>query len=226
MIPTTRFDRHHVYRLRIEGERCLSCEALLATSLTCASDVEAVSMNAEDGRILAYADPACIRLDTIVQVAARCGFVAGEPSLIAGPGPEDEAFIDLPLVVDEVAWVEAEELRALWPGDSLSRSPSGGSASILLPRRLPECADAVCADSGCSGEQEVVWVRRFALFGVGCIGCERVVERLLGRIPGVLSVEADHVSGVLVLAYVPSRVSADNISDALDDLGFGLAPLE
>jgi mercuric ion transport protein len=56
--------------------------------------------------------------------------------------------------------------------------------------------------------------------GMTCSGCERTVGKVVGNLEGVTSSKADLKSSTLSVEYDPSKVTIDQIKDAVNRVGY------
>ena len=61
---------------------------------------------------------------------------------------------------------------------------------------------------------------RIAKKGIHCSGCEATIERYLSRLPGVQQVKASEETQLVTVGLDPSQVSAAEVREKLDDLGY------
>jgi Cu+-exporting ATPase len=59
--------------------------------------------------------------------------------------------------------------------------------------------------------------------GIHCAGCESRIEGVLGRLPGVHEVKADHRTQRVTLRVDPGVVSARDVLERLARIGFAAA---
>lgn len=73
---------------------------------------------------------------------------------------------------------------------------------------------------------EDVRTAAFAVAGMTCSGCEVGVVRVLERVPGVVSAEADYRSGQAWCRYDPSQADVGQLVQAIESLGYSAQLLE
>ncbi len=56
--------------------------------------------------------------------------------------------------------------------------------------------------------------------GMSCTGCESRIEKVLGRVDGVRSADADHRSGEVRVLFDPEQGSAQNIGAVISKAGY------
>ncbi len=73
---------HQVIRIRIEGMKCRSCEALLTTQFRSIPGVQAVHADASAGTLSLHIDGTLVSTEIIVNAIIEAGFVPGEPLVL------------------------------------------------------------------------------------------------------------------------------------------------
>ncbi|MDP2401563.1 MAG: copper ion binding protein, partial [Actinomycetota bacterium] len=66
----------------------------------------------------------------------------------------------------------------------------------------------------------------FAVSGMTCASCVAVVEKTVGKLPGIESVNVNLATEKMSVAYDASALSAQAIADAVAAAGYGAMPLE
>ncbi len=59
--------------------------------------------------------------------------------------------------------------------------------------------------------------------GMTCGGCERSLERAVGKLPGVSRVRASHRQGTLEVDFDPDALARDLLLQTIRDVGFSPA---
>jgi copper chaperone len=59
--------------------------------------------------------------------------------------------------------------------------------------------------------------------GMSCMGCVNSVKKLVGAFPGVTRVDIDLASGQVVIDYDPASVLPQQLRQAIEDGGYGIA---
>lgn len=62
--------------------------------------------------------------------------------------------------------------------------------------------------------------------GMDCTGCEKRIAAALGRLEGVGRVEADYLTGTVVIEYDPAAVKEPALIRRLEDAGYELTTKE
>jgi Cu+-exporting ATPase len=214
-----------VYRLRIEGMRCRSCEALLTTKFRSMDGVQAVHADAERGLLSIHVDFDLITPDDIIDGIVEAGFMPGEPLVVSG-GAVVEPAVELPVVVDEIAAVEASELRehlVTFPEPIEELSPAStapGASAPTAPATGPSAVEPAPAHKPAS-----VTNSSFAVTGMTCASCVAVIEKVLGKTPGVVSANVNLATEKLSVGYDPAVLDDAKIIELVHKAGYGAAPL-
>lgn len=66
----------------------------------------------------------------------------------------------------------------------------------------------------------------FRVEGMTCTGCEVGIELSVGKLDGVVDVEASYEEGMATVTYDPEEVDADEIVGAIETLGYSAEPVE
>jgi len=56
--------------------------------------------------------------------------------------------------------------------------------------------------------------------GMACNHCKAAVEKAVGVLPGISKVEANVQEGKVEIAYDPSKLSLEDIRQAIEDAGY------
>lgn len=59
--------------------------------------------------------------------------------------------------------------------------------------------------------------------GMTCMGCVNSVKNLLGALPGVTRIDIDLASGKVDIDYDPASVQPEQVRQAIEDGGYGIA---
>lgn len=60
----------------------------------------------------------------------------------------------------------------------------------------------------------------YLIEGMTCAGCERTVQRVIEKVEGVASANADLNSSTVSVEYDSSKVKIDDIKSAIDKVGY------
>ena len=63
-----------------------------------------------------------------------------------------------------------------------------------------------------------------SVLGMHCTSCEATIEAAVRALPGVASVEADHLSGIVKVRYDATKCSSDDIKRAIVGAGYDVKP--
>ncbi len=207
-----------ILQLRIAGMRCRSCEQLLAEAVSSLSGVKAASASADEGMLTAFVSDD-FDLDVLRATVVAQGFVPCD--LIGGNGhgaqqPEGEALV-VPMPVthecqDEIpladGWTEPAEAEA-----PACRMPAPNPVTVVAPP-MPEARESGTTEGG-----------TFVISGMTCASCAAVIDKVLGKTPGVVSANVNLASEKLAVTWDPAVISADGIIAAVKAAGYGAAPL-
>ncbi|MFQ5796073.1 MAG: heavy-metal-associated domain-containing protein [Candidatus Bipolaricaulia bacterium] len=58
---------------------------------------------------------------------------------------------------------------------------------------------------------------------IHCTGCENRIETVLGRLPGVMEIKADHKTQKVQITLAQSRTSLDEIREKMEFMGYEIA---
>ncbi|MBI4512606.1 MAG: heavy-metal-associated domain-containing protein [Gemmatimonadetes bacterium] len=115
----------------------------------------------------------------------------------------------------------------------VSRAFVAGLALILLGLVPAGCGSDAGARGGKGARsvnsvqpQKAVARAVFAVQGMTCTGCEIGVKRVLKRVPGVVSAEADYETGKAWVEYDPASVQVQQLVEAIGTLGYSARPIE
>jgi len=56
--------------------------------------------------------------------------------------------------------------------------------------------------------------------GMACTGCAGGIERSIGKLDGVQSIEVDFGAGRASIIYAPERTNCDKLADAIRSMGY------
>jgi copper chaperone CopZ len=59
--------------------------------------------------------------------------------------------------------------------------------------------------------------------GMTCGGCENAVKRVVGKLPGVASVEASHAAQKVIVEFDESQTNLDAIKAKIATLGYAVS---
>jgi len=207
-----------VYRLRVEGMRCRSCEALLTTKFRSMEGVYAVNANAEEGVLSLHVDFDRVTPDDIIDSIVESGFMPGEPFILGG-GAVNET-VELPVVVTEEAAVEANELS-----DRAASVPKLASGQDSAP---PQDTPAVSPPEPTHQRTDrpaQLTESTFAITGMTCASCVAVIEKSLAKVEGITSANVNLSSEKLTVAHDAAVITPAGIVAAVKSAGYDAAPL-
>lgn len=81
---------------------------------------------------------------------------------------------------------------------------------------------------GCSGKsttdatQTVVANKTttLAIEGMTCNGCENTIQEAVGKLAGVVSVNASHLDSTAIISYDTTQISVSKIGEAITEAGY------
>ena len=59
--------------------------------------------------------------------------------------------------------------------------------------------------------------------GMSCGGCAQTVEKVIGNLPGITNVKADHSTGSVKVEYFADAPGEETLSEALKKIGYNLS---
>ena len=200
-----------VFRVRVEGMRCRSCEALLTTQFRRLEGVKAVHADSAEGVLSLHVDTALVTADHIVNTIVEAGFVPGEPFVLDAGAVVDQP-IEFPVKVDEAAAVEAEQLRVQADDVVAAQQPA---TPVPAATQAPVSADAPIEHREAS----------FAVVGMTCASCVAVIEKSLSKVDGVLKANVNLATEKLTVSYDAAKLTPEGIIAAVKQAGYQAAPL-
>ena len=94
-----------------------------------------------------------------------------------------------------------------------------GKAAVEFDPSLAGAGDLVASIRG-AGYTPDVGTLDMSVSGMHCSNCSRTVEAGVAKLPGVLSVNADAVSGRTLVIYDPAKFRQEKVAPAVDKLGY------
>ncbi len=203
MSTTTR----QTYRVAVEGMHCHSCEIALTDTLSQVPGIEVLSVDAAAGTATIVADPQTVDQDAIAGAVVDAGFT-----------PVDGG---IPVPVDDATMV---------------------SGAATMPEPVPAADAPACETTACPiipdddepapepvalGAETVETA--FAVSGMTCASCSAVIEKVVGRVPGVSSANVNLAMERLDVEFDPGSATMDAIRQAVEAAGYGateIAPVE
>ncbi|KAF0209295.1 MAG: Cu2+-exporting [Actinobacteria bacterium] len=239
-----------VYRLRVDGMRCRSCEALLTTKFRSMPGVYAVHASADEGLLSLHVDFDAITPDQIIDAIVEAGFMPGDPFIVSKSAVDDRT-VEVSVTVNREAAQEASELRELVadvpvpvavvpvdrPGPIAVPEECHGAAAepqvCEFPRphaldatpSLHEPLSTLRQESPRTEGSAERRVSTFAVTGMTCASCVAVIEKTLSKVPGILSASVNLATEKLVVSYDAGVLDDAAIVAAVKGAGYGAAPL-
>ncbi len=196
----------HAYRISIDGMHCGACEKLVTMNLAGVAGVESVlAADASAGSATILATPE-VDIEALAEAIRTAGF---EPS--GGAVTLEPTEMPEPATADEI--VEACDTGAcpVIPEDDVAEEGPVGAE----PRPAP--AD----DAPASSAESVM-----AVGGMTCASCVAVVEKTVGKLPGVTSATVNLATERLTATYDPAVADVAAIAAAVKSAGYEPMPLE
>ncbi len=192
-------DLDRTVRLSVTGMHCHACEKLVSGTIGDVPGVESVTADAAAGFVDITLAPGDISLDALAAAVVAAGFRPGEPFVLE-PGA-------LP--------VPAPDVVALAPVESAAACPimPPDEPAPLVPARATESAPALRDAT-------------FGITGMTCASCSAVVEKVVGKLPGVGTANVNLAMERLSVSYDPAALDEAGIIDAVKRAGYGALPLE
>ncbi|MHB1341809.1 MAG: heavy metal translocating P-type ATPase [Coriobacteriia bacterium] len=185
------------FRIAIDGMHCGACERLVAMHLSAVEGVESVTVDAVAGTATIAADPGVDR------GALEAGIVA------AGFTPAGGVVILEPVTTATAPDPDQDESRP-----DATACPT--QACPVVPEDEPAAADAAPVTGATT---EAV----FSISGMTCASCVAVVEKTVGRMPGVATATVNLATERLAVAFDPSVTNEAAIVAAVSSAGYGAA---
>ncbi|MBA4370836.1 MAG: copper-translocating P-type ATPase, partial [Coriobacteriaceae bacterium] len=200
-----------VYRIGVQGMHCRSCEQLLVKHITAVPGVDTVSANAEAGTVTVLADSSVVRAEDLARAIVAAGFVP------AGT----EGGVDLVPVVDltvgETVAPSAEEpVPACEAECEVPEAAAAHAAPVAPTEPTPVAPPAPSA-----AELEA----QFALTGMTCASCAAIIEKVVGKVDGIGSVNVNLASEKMTVKFDPSTIDVPAIVEAVKAAGYGAAEI-
>jgi len=188
------------FRIAIEGMHCGACEKLVTMHLSAVEGVGSVTANATAGTVVITADPG-VDLGALEAGIVAAGFTPAGGAVTLEPIDDAEILAE-PAPEAALADVEACP-TAVCP---------------VVPDDEP--GDVVVTPAG-SATREAV----FGISGMTCASCVAVVEKTVGRMPGVATAVVNLATERLSVAFDPSVTDEAAIAAAVTGVGYGAALL-
>ncbi|MGB4592975.1 MAG: copper-translocating P-type ATPase [Coriobacteriia bacterium] len=203
------------YRVSVDGMHCHSCELTLIEQLSRITGVESATADAIAGEATIVADPDVIDMADVAHAVAAAGFVpAGDLESVSGEATPLEQIPDEPDAAEDESSACAES------GDAAGQPSSETLACPVIPddADLPPVPEPVA--SGVATVESA-----FAVTGMTCASCVAVIEKVVGRMQGVVSANVNLATEKLVVVHDPAVVTAEQIANLVDDTGYHAIPL-
>jgi len=211
-------ETNKAYRLKVDGMHCGACEKLIAANMERIQGVRDVAADAKHGVVMVTVETQCVDTDELVDAIVESGFSPGDPFVL---GVED-------------AEVAEERLAACGGGGPVPvpvRAAADEPAPVTeLHPQAHEVADTAVPAAPASPAvaevrhgQEIE--QQFAITGMTCASCAAIIEKVLGKTPGIVKAHVNLASERLTARYDSSVISIDGIAAAVKGAGYEAAPL-
>ncbi|MHB8964781.1 MAG: heavy metal translocating P-type ATPase, partial [Coriobacteriia bacterium] len=190
------------YHVAVEGMHCHSCELTLVEQLCRITGVESATADAIAGEATVVADPDVLDVADIAHAVKAAGFVAAG-GLVPITGDALEVAGPGPVVAD----------ASTEPACDTGACPVIPADADLPPVPAPVAAGTATVESA------------FAVTGMTCASCVAVIEKVVGRMPGVVAVNVNLATEKLVVVHDPAAVTAEEIATLVDSTGYHAIPL-
>ncbi len=186
------------YRVAVEGMHCHSCEMTLQSELKQVPGVLAATADAQAGTATFAAEPGSVDAAAIAAAVTAAGFTPVDGGAFV------EAAEELPLPEAPAPAPAAEpEVPACETGACPVIPDDDGPAPAPVP------ADAATVNQA------------FAVSGMTCASCSAVIEKVVGRMPGVASANVNLAMERLDVQFDPGSTTLAAIRSAVEGAGYG-----
>jgi len=203
-----------VYRIGVQGMDCAACEQLLLKRIGKLSGISASFADAEAGTLTIFAEPD-VSAEAIAEAIVASGFT---PSGLSANAP-------LVPVVDlspseQLLGIQAPAPAAACPVPAIADIEPASelvnavtAPQVAAPVAEPVAVAPVAASSATSSAT-------FAVSGMTCSSCAGVIEKVLGKTPGVTKATVNLASEKLAVTYDPDAISVAGIAGAVKAAGY------
>jgi len=191
----------NTYRIEIEGMHCHACERLITGNLSRVAGVTSVTADAQAGSAVITVDAPVDRA-ALVEAIAAAGFTPAGGRVTLQP---------------------VEDCSAEPPPEVAACPVDAGSVDAGSCPTVPDvpAAEAGPMTAPPAATREIA----LAITGMTCASCVAVIEKVVGRLPGVLRANVNLATERLAVAYDPSAIDESAIVTAVQKAGYGALPL-
>ena len=200
---TTMTTEKQLYRIDVDGMHCRSCERAVVEHLGALPGVQPVAADAQAGFVTLRAD-AEPDADAIVGAIMAAGFAPAAGSVLTA--------------IEDATGGEASEAV---------QAPDVAACDTRVCPVVPEDdgpAPAVSSASPAAADSHAVEAS-FAVTGMTCASCVAVIEKVVGRMAGVVSANVNLATEKLVVMHDPTVVDVHAIAAAVEAAGYHAIPL-
>ena len=195
-------------RLSVQGMHCGACEKLVSAETKKIDGVVAVEANAAAGEVSVYLDRD-VDLASLVDAVTAAGFVPGDPFVL------EESDVDTLPGGAQPAPLAAEPSAC----PVMPASDETDAACATAPRRRCDRRRSHLSSSAVTAEAT------FAIGGMTCASCSAIIEKTLGKTPGIISAAVNLATERLRVTYDPSAIDSDRIVSTVEGIGYSATPL-
>ena len=231
--------KNRVLRLRVDGMHCASCERLLAEKAESLAGLQAISADAKSGVVTLFVDTDEFSLDALKAIVVEAGFTPGEliddqPATSCPIVPAEEPESPEPVVAaapavgetrseDSAAGVDAEGVRA--PGEDPERRVTATASATRVAGEDPERRVTPPATATPAAAAPALAEAAFAVTGMTCASCVAVIEKVVGKLAGISSVNVNLATEKMTAKFDPAVITEAGIAEAVRKAGYVAAPL-
>ncbi|KAF0209387.1 MAG: hypothetical protein FD171_112 [Actinobacteria bacterium] len=182
------------FRIDVEGMHCHSCEMLVSQGISALPGVSAVVADAKAGTVTIQADPSVLDVDAVIGAIVAAGFT---------PTAEGMA-------------VEPAEGAIVAPAPAPAPTPAGETrACPIVPADDVAPATPVAAPASA-----LTGTVTLGLIGMTCSSCSMVIEKTLGKMPGVSSATVNLAAETGTVVFDPAVLGVDDLIGAVKNAGY------
>ncbi|MDP3629506.1 MAG: heavy metal translocating P-type ATPase [Actinomycetota bacterium] len=186
------------FRIDVEGMHCHSCEMLVSQGISALPGVSAVVADAKAGTVTIQADPSVLDVDAVIGAIVAAGFTPTAEGMAVEPA---EGAIDAP---------------ALAPTPAPTPAPAGETrACPIVP-----ADDAAPATPVSAPASALTGTVTLGLIGMTCSSCSMVIEKTLGKMPGVSSATVNLAAETGTVVFDPAVLGVDDLIGAVKNAGY------
>ncbi len=190
--------KEEIMHLRVSGMHCGNCERAVTEHVLAIPGAVSAKADAQAGTLEVVGDPETVTREALAEAVRAAGFVlVDEAAPEEAPTEQQPAEAEACPVPEVVAERVAAEMAAEKP---------------VAP--VPEAREGRRTET-----------QTFAVTGMTCASCAAVIEKVLGKLPGMESANVNLALEKLTATWDPAVTDADRIVDAVRKAGYDAAPL-